>query len=239
MEQIIIYDFDGTLTPHPITKFEVLDKCGLVGGIESLVLLKMIYDKINNEGMEQYEAIYTSFLEIIKKSGLELTDENLSLGAERLEYNKGAVAFMKKMHECGVKNYLLSSGVKVLLEKTIVYNYFDSVYATTFKYDSDNEIVGIDYLMSDKKKVDIIKKILVDNGKREDDCSNVIYVGDGLTDLYAMEYVKKHGGKSVFVYLNENSETLDKARNSDVVSNFFLADYSENSDLYNYFNNLC
>ena len=28
---IIIYDFDGTLTPYPVPKFEILEKCGAKG----------------------------------------------------------------------------------------------------------------------------------------------------------------------------------------------------------------
>ena len=238
MEQIIIYDFDGTLTPYPITKFEVLDKCGLEGGINSPVLLKDIYEKIDN-GMEQYEAIYTSFLDVIRKSDLELNDDNMSLGAEKMEYNSGVLEFLEWTKKKKIKNYLISSGVKVLLERTLVSQYFDDIYATTFKYNSNSRIVGIDYLMSDKKKVEIIKMILEANGRNGDDCSNVVYVGDGLTDLYAMEYVKSHGGRTVFVYLDEKSELLEEAKKKDVVSLFAYADYSNGTELNNFFRKLC
>ena len=29
MKKIIIYDFDGTLTPYPMPKLEILEKCGI------------------------------------------------------------------------------------------------------------------------------------------------------------------------------------------------------------------
>jgi len=29
MKKIIIYDFDGTLTPYPLPKFEILEKSGM------------------------------------------------------------------------------------------------------------------------------------------------------------------------------------------------------------------
>ena len=45
------------------------------------------------------------------------------------------------------------------------------------------------------------------NNIDETDCSNVMYVGDGLTDMYAFEYVKEHGGEAVLVY-NDNTEDI-------------------------------
>ena len=231
-KKIIIYDFDGTLTPYPITKFEILDKCGLVGGTSSPVLLEAINKKLA-EGYEHYYAIYNCFLDVVRRSKYTLNDENISLGAEKLEYNEGVFEYFDELKDKNIKNYLISSGIKVLLDRTAVSNYFDEIYATTFKYDNDI-IIDTDYLMSDKKKVDIIKKILIDNGYSDDDCSDVIYIGDGLTDLYAMEYVKSNGGDSIFVYLDDKNELIKVAENSDAVSYFDYADYSINSTLFNY-----
>ena len=45
--------------------------------------------------------------------------------------------------------------------------------------------------MSDKNKVIAIKEILQKNGIDNEDCSNIIYIGDGFTDYYAMDFVKK------------------------------------------------
>lgn len=232
-KKIIIYDFDGTLTPYPITKFEILDKCGLVGGTASPVLIDAINKKID-EGYEHYYAIYNCFLDVVRNSEYTLNDENISLGAEKLEYNTGVFEYFDEItNNRNIKNYLISSGIKVLLDKTKISKYFDEIYATTFKYDNDI-IIDTDYLMSDKKKVEIIKKILVDNGYSDNDCSDVIYIGDGLTDLYAMEYIRSNGGESVFVYLDSSNELLNAARESDAVSYFDYADYSINSSLFNY-----
>lgn len=231
-KKIIIYDFDGTLTPYPITKFEILDKCGLVGGTSSPVLLEAINKKLY-EGYERYYAIYNCFLDVVRRSEYTLNDENISLGAEKLEYNEGVFEYFDELSKKDIKNYLISSGIKVLLDRTVVSDYFDEIYATTFKYENDI-IIDTDYLMSDKKKVDVIKKILVDNGYRDNDCKDVIYIGDGLTDLYAMEYVKGHGGESIFVYLDDKNDLIKVAENSDAVSYFDYADYSINSTLFNY-----
>lgn len=229
-KKIIIYDFDGTLTPYPITKFGILDKCGFVNGVYD-PRLKEIIAKSKAEGKSLYEAVYSCFLKVIKECGFEVNDENLSLGAEELEYNVGVFDYFGVVKRLGVKNYLISSGIKVLLEKTLVSKYFDKIYATTFKY-KNGEAVDTEFLMSDKKKVDIIKEIMSDNGL--DDCSDVVYIGDGLTDLYAMEYVNNHGGVTIFVYLEPNNKELVMAKKKNFVNLFTLADYSRDSELYNY-----
>lgn len=234
MKKIIIYDFDGTLTPYPVTKFGILDKCGFIDGVYDPRVKEKVVEGMA-QGKSLYEAVYECFLKVIKECGFEVNDDNLSLGAEELEYNKGVFEYLEDIDKRDAKSYLLSSGVKVLLERTLVSKYFDKIYATTFKY--ENEVaVGTDFLMSDKRKVDIIKEIMKDNGLV--DCRNIIYVGDGLTDLYAMEYVSKNGGTAVFVYLDPNNKELLLAKEKEFVSLFTLADYSKDSELYNYMINL-
>ena len=232
--KIFIYDFDGTFTPYPITRFKILECCGW-SGVDDFKLLKdKIKEKMINDSLGQYEAIYDCFFEVIKEAGYLLNDDNVSLGAGELEYNSGVVPFLRNISAYNVKNYLVSSGIKVLLNRTIISKYFTDIYATTFKYNQDNLIEGIDFLMTDKKKVAAIKEILKCNGIAEDDCRNVVFVGDGLSDLYAMEYVKEHGGISVCVYLDDNSDVVSIAKEKDVVNLFAYADYSEGSLLNNY-----
>ena len=234
--KIIIYDFDGTLTPYPVTKFGIFEKCGVVDMENDPGIFEKI-KKFRIRGLEEYDAIYSGFLEFILEHGFDLTDENMSLGAEKLEYNEGVFEYLEDISKFGVKNYLLSSGIKVLLDKTIVSKFFTDIYATTFRYDENNQIIGTDYLMSDKKKVDIIKKIMDENNLT--DCRDIIYIGDGLTDLYAMEFVKKNGGNSVFVYLDEQNKSISVAKERDVVSFFAYADYSSTSELRTYITKLC
>lgn len=62
--------------------------------------------------------------------------------------------------------------------------------------------------MSDKNKVVAIEEILKTIGNKDNDCSNVIYIGDGLTDYYAMKYIKEHGGTTIFVYQDPNHKDI-------------------------------
>lgn len=233
MSNIIIYDFDGTLTPYKLTKFQILEKCGLKDGAFNPKFLEIVEKRANDKNINVYCATYEVFFQLMRDANLKLVDENFSLGADHVTYNNGVEDFLSFLKKNGIHNYLLSSGLRVYLEKTNIAKYFDKIYATTFTYNSDGEVIGIANLMSDRNKVTAIKDILYSMGRQEDDCQNVVYIGDGFTDRYAMEYVKRNGGTSIFVYKEDNAE-LKKLEAEDVVSFSTFADYSDNSELRNY-----
>lgn len=237
-KSIIIYDFDGTLTPYALPRFQILEKCGFKDESYNL-FFKKAHEKAKVEKMDLYQAMYDIYFSIIKENGFSLTDDNFCLGADKVIYNKGVINFLNILKTNNVQNYLLSSGIKTFLEKTCVAPYFNEIFATTFNYNSHNEANEVNYLMSDKNKVQAIKKIARINGYSEDDCSNIVYIGDGLTDYYAMEYVKKNGGITIFVYQNPNNKDMISLQEKDVVSFYTLADFSLDSELSTFIAKLC
>ncbi len=237
MKRIIIYDFDGTLTPYSIPKFEILEKSGMKDGAHNTQFLELLQKRSKTKNIGLYEAVYDIYFETIKNAGFKLTDENFSLGYDRVEYNDGVIEFLNMLCQNNISNYLLSSGVKVFLEKTVISSYFKEIYATVFSYNQEHEATGVDFLMSDENKVVAIKEILEKNGM--DDCSSIIYIGDGLTDYYAMKYIKEHGGTSIFVYKSENSKDVQSMKEKVIVDFYAKADFSQNSELYNYVKELC
>lgn len=239
MKKIIIYDFDGTLTPYSLPKFEILEKSGIKNGVHNPIFLELSREKAVDKNVDLYTAMYDVYFEIIKNAGLKLIDKNFCLGCDNVNYNKGVIDFLNMLYKNGVSNYLLSSGVKIFLEKVSISSYFKEIYATTFTYNQNNEANGLEFLMNDKNKVIAIKEILQKNIIDNEDCSNIIYIGDGFTDYYAMKYIKEHGGTSIFVYNDLNSKDMLSIKEKDVVDFYAKADFSQNSELYNYVKKLC
>ena len=230
-KEIIIYDFDGTLTPYALPKYEILKSCGFANGSYDSQFLNKVRNLAQKENIDTYNAFYQVYLSTIKENGFKLIDENLCLGTENVEYNPGVLAFLQNLNANSIKNYLLSSGIKVFLNKIEI--------APLFNYNQNNEIDSIKFLMSDKNKVQAIKEICKINNNREDDCTNIIYIGDGLTDYHAMEYVKNNGGLTIFVYKDINNKDMKIIKEKDIVSFYKLADFSLNSELSNLKLNLC
>ena len=239
MKEIIIYDFDGTLTPYSLPKFEILEKSGMKDGAHNPQFLELSQKRSKLENIDLYRAMYDTYFEIIKNAGFKLTNENFSLGYDNVNYNNGVVYFLNMLYQNNISNYLLSSGIKVFLEKVSISPYFKEIYATTFTYNQDYEANGIEFLMNDKNKVIAIKEILKKNGIENENCSTVIYIGDGFTVYYAMKYIKEHGGTSIFVYKNLNSKDMQSIKERDVVDFYTEADFSQNGELYNYVKKLC
>lgn len=239
MKNIIIYDFDGTLTPYPMPKLEILEKNGMKDGSYNPLFLELSRKKARDKNMNLYQAMFETYCEIILSNGDKLIDENFSLGHDKVEYNNGVLEFFEMLNKNNIKNYLVSSGIKVFLQKTSVASYFEEIYATTFKYNKMHEAIGIDFLMSDENKVYAIKQILQKNNIFTEDCSKVIYIGDGLSDYYAMKYVKEHGGICILVFLSSNAKEIASMKEKNIVSLFTKADFSIDSELTQYVNKLC
>ena len=221
MNKVIIYDFDGTLTPYPMPKFEILELCGLKGGASNLEFVRQVKER---KHVEFVRACYEVYLETILKAGFPLTDATFIKGAETVALNEGVLDCLSYLKENNVKNYVLSAGVKVYLEHTPVIKYLEDIYASTFAY--ENGIAkDVGYCLTEKKKVDAIQEIMTQNNML--DCSNVIYIGDGMTDFYAMEYVHNHHGISILV--NDKKEILKEMEH--IVDYCFLPDFSLQSDL--------
>lgn len=232
MIKAIIYDFDGTLTPDLLPRFEILDKAGLDGGMYNPKFTEMSTAKAKSEGLELFEAMILVILDTIHNAGIKVTDENIALGAATRSYNPGVEDFLHALQEKGVDNYILSSGAKAYLERTAVAPYCKSIYASTLKYDDNSEATGIELVMTVPQKAKALADIAKSINGSENDCSGIVYVGDGPTDLHAMEFIKAHGGKNILVYHDINSDDVAKMREAGVVDDFALADFRPDGELW-------
>ena len=224
---VIIYDFDGTLTPYSLPQYEIIKKCGY----NEEKLMNRIAEKLtNSEGL--YEAYYKCYIEILLENNILLTKENVCLGADKVEFNNGVIEYFKNFQSqiTGVKHYIVTAGIKDYVEETPISKFIDGAYGVTFKQEN-GKWGDIDFLLTDKEKVNVIKKVQNENKGTND----IIYFGDGLTDNFAFEYVHSIGGKNVFVKTNAQSEiTYQKLNVNGIIDECFDADFRIDSDIDKY-----
>ena len=226
---IIIYDFDGTLTPYSLPQYEILKKCGY----DNERLMERIKKEIENKNATGlYEAYYKCYRDILSENKIAMTRENACLGANKVELNKGVADYFRKFQssKTGVKHYIITSGIKDYIDETIIREFVNEVYGVTFK--QENGTYGdVDVLLTDEKKVEIIQKIQGENNET----NKVIYFGDGLTDKYAFEYVHSIGGKNVFIAVNEKSmDNYQKLNVNGIIDECFNADFGIDSKISKY-----
>lgn len=117
-----------------------------------------------------------------------------------------------------------------MLMKLGIREFVNGVYGVTFK--QENGIYGDgDILLTDKKKVEIIKKVQNENNGTNE----VIYFGDGLTDSFAFEYVHSIKGKNVFIASNKQSMINYQQLNANgIIDECFDANFGIDSKISEY-----
>lgn len=226
---IIIYDFDGTLTPYSLPQYPVIKQCGYTD--------KKLMDRVEKEILkgnapEFYSAYWYTYMNILAENGIAITRDNVCLGAKGTKLNDGVEDYFRRFNSeiTGIKHYIVTSGAKDYIDETVISDLVDGTYGVTFK-EENGMFKEVDILLSDKKKVDIIKEIRSENA----DTKEIIYFGDGLTDKCAFEYVHSIGGENVFIGSNERSQTnYQKLNENGIINYYFDADFRPNSAISNY-----
>lgn len=146
-----------------------------------------------------------------------------------------------------VEHYIISSGLKEMIEGTVVSKNFERIFASSFLYD-ENEVAiwpaqVVNYTNKTQFLFRIEKGVLNVNDQKINDhftpeqirvpFRNMVYIGDSDTDVPCMRLVNSYGGYSIGVF---NAETGDKSKvykmmRDERIKYFVSADYTEGQDL--------
>ena len=184
----------------------------------------------------------------IKKSAFLDYGKNISF------YN-GVQEWFDRINEYGKKlglnihHYIISSGIKEMIEGTEIADKFDKIYACSYMYNVDNiakwPALCVNYTNKTQFLFRINKGVLdvydakVNDYMKEEEKNikfqNMIYFGDGETDIPCMKLVKNFGGKSVAVYDSDRRKEVSEKMFEDGRINFYSeADYAKAGKLDNY-----
>lgn len=244
----ICYDFDKTLSP---------DDMQAQGFIQSVGCDVNSFWKESNgiatdNDMDQNLAyMYTMMRKA--RANIPFTKKNLQDYGSKVTLFPGADTWFERIKEYGkekgviVEHYIISSGLKEMIEGTKVAKSFEKIYASTFYYDEDGVAIWpaqvVNYTNKTQFLFRIEKGVLDINDQGVNDYfapedirvpfRNLIYIGDSDTDIPCMKLVNSYGGHSVGVYNPETKqkEKVYKMMRDNRIKYFAAADYSEGSDL--------
>lgn len=229
---ILIYDFDGTLTPYSLPQYDILRN----NGYDDQKIMKLVHNIMDSEKKTLYQAYFIAYQNILNELCIDMSDNNICLGANRTKFNEGINEYFNFISNKfnNVKHYVITSGFKVYVENTPIAKYFTNIYGTTFNYEN-GIATNVDKLVDEIEKVKIIKQISSNCNYTD----NIIYMGDGLTDKPAFEYVKKVGGKSILLCKNKDTnETYINLKEKNVLNECFEPCFKTNSNLCKYITKL-
>lgn len=243
----ILYDFDRTLALEDLQNFSFIPALGMTPD--------QFWSATNTfaqkEGVEKILSYMYMMMYHAKQRGVKLTKAFLNSLGKDVKYFDGVEGWFRRInaygehHHVAVEHYIVSSGTKEIIEGTSIAKEFKSIFGCEFLFDDQSKEaiwpkLAINYTMKTQFFFRIAKgilKITEDNKVNERikekriPYRNIIYIGDGLTDVPSMLLAKENGGKSIAVYPKGEQHRVIRLIEDARVNFICPADYTYDSDL--------
>ena len=243
----LLYDFDKTLCTTDMEDYAFIPALGCTPA--------EFWHKANTFGRENrmdglLAYMYTMIAEC-RAQGLPLTRDFLVHCGHSMELFPGVREWFGRINAFGaslgvaVEHYVLSSGLKEIIEGSGIAHEFKQIYACEFYYGGGEACwPKLDVNFTNKTQfVYRINKGVLDvaddktlNDSMPDDSkrvpfTNMIYVGDGLSDVPCMKMMRAYGGQAIAVYQATNRAGVEDLLAKGRVDFIFPADYRAGTDL--------
>lgn len=247
----IMYDFDKTLCTKDMQEYAFIPVLGMSSG----AFWGEVNAMTDREEMDNILAYMYKMVEKAREKKIPVTRKTFHEMGMKVEYFNGVKTWFERINNFGkeagvrVEHYIVSSGIKEIIEGTEIADYFKKIYACEFLYDYNGSIqwpkFAVNYtaktqflfrinkgvLTIDSKSADKLNRFTPEN-ERPVPFRNMIYIGDGLTDVPCMKLVKSNGGQSIAVYDQEKGkEAAELLKKADRVNFVAPADYGPDSDI--------
>lgn len=242
----ILYDFDKTLCTTDMQEYDFIKNLGLTPnefwGSTSRLTAEHEMDKI-------LSYMYM-MLKSCKEKNIPLTEEYLNSCGQNVILYRGVMTWFDRINEYGaslgvsVEHYIVSSGITEIIEGTPIAKYFKKIYGCRFLYNEQKEAIwpatAINFTLKTQFIFRISKGVL---DIRDDDnlnkhtqdrriaYRNMIYIGDGLTDIPCMKLLREKGGKAIALYPSGKRDAVMQLVADNRINYACVADYSQNSTL--------
>ena len=214
----LVYDFDGTLSPQPMQEYTVLPKIGIEP--------KKFWEIVNREAIAtESDAMLVymrHIIEALEREKVDVKREDFAAMARQIEYFPGVTTWFARMNayvkrrsrgQVKVQHYLISAGQREILDGVSIRKHFKRIYASEYHFDHHGVATFPKRLVTGTQKTQFLFRInkgLEDVNESIDEhmpeaerpipFQNMVYLGDGMTDVPSMAITKKNGGFAVAVY---------------------------------------
>jgi len=246
----IMYDFDKTLCTKNMQEYSFIPNVGMK--------VSEFWEKSEKLSKEEKMDGVLSYMRLMiteaNKADVSIHREDFVALGKNLKFYKGVKDWFSRINEFGKKNgvviehYIISSGLREIIEGSEIFKEFKEVYACEFLYDVNDIAVWPKNVVNYTTKTQFLFRINKGVEDLSDDKSlnnytpederripfrNMIYIADGMTDVPCMKLVKVNGGCSVAVFQNneKSKKTAIDLLGDNRVDFAVPADYTEGSKL--------
>jgi len=248
----IVYDFDGTLTPKPMQDYSVLPKLGL----DANEFWGEVGKEVKETGAENMLVYMRKLLEKAEQARVDIRRDDYAELASKIKYYSGVDTWFDMLNayvaeqnpNIKLKHYVVSAGMKEILEGASIRNNFANIYASEYFFDYRGIATFPKLVITDTSKTQYLFRINkgIENlsqsinghmpeASRPVPFSNMIYIGDGLTDVPSMALTRKEGGHTIAVHKdkdNRQKEVCQGLLSAGRVDFIAKADYREGQELH-------
>lgn len=244
----LLYDFDKTLCTTDMEDYTFIPSLGYTP--------TQFWQKANHFGWEnQMDGLLAYMYTMIQEcaaQNIKLDRAFLNHCGESIQLFPGVREWFARINAFGeslgvqVEHYVISSGLREIIEGSGIAQEFREIYACEFYYNENGDACWpkLDVNFTNKTQfVYRINKGILDvsrdkelNDSMPDDSkrvpfTNMIYMGDGLSDVPCMKMMRAYGGQAIAVYQASNRQGVEKLLADGRVDFIFPADYREGMEL--------
>lgn len=247
----ICYDFDGTLASGNMQEYTFIKKLGITPN----EFWGTANDLAKNQKGDDILAYMKVTIDESRKKNLPITREDFQGYGKDITFFDGVETFFERINKYArskgvdLQHFIISSGLKEILEGTLIADRFTEIFASSFLYDETGAAVWPAMALNYTSKTQYIYRInkgcldVTDtegvNRHVASECrpipmTNILYIGDGNTDIPCMAMLNKAGGHTLAVY-KEGQKERASALNRDGRAHMVApADYREGQKIDQY-----
>ena len=238
----LLYDFDKTLCTQDMQNYTFIPALGMEPG--------SFWQEANVFGQrEEMDGILAYMYMMLEKSralNVSLTRDFLRRCGRNIDFFPGVTDWFERVNAHGrtlgvqVEHYVISSGLREIIEGSAIADAFTKIYASEFYYNAAGAPVWPRLAVNFTAKTQFVYRInkgvldVADDQKLNDSMpdddkrvpfTNMIYIGDGLSDVPCMKMMRAYGGQAIAVYQEANRAGVEKLLRQKRVDFIYPADY--------------
>ena len=243
-----LYDFDKTLCTTDMQDYAFIPSLGMTP--------KEFWAEANGFGrgnrIDGILAYMYTMIREAEKRNRPFTREDLVEKGRSIVLFPGVEDWFRRINAFGeaqgvqVEHYIISSGLREIIEGSSISGEFKEIYASEFYYDETGRPVWPKLAVNFTAKTQFVYRInkgVLDvsddktlNDSMPDDSkrvpfTNMVYMGDGLSDVPCMKMMRAYGGQAIAVYQESNRMGVEDLLAKGRVDFIFPAEYIQDTAL--------
>lgn len=251
----IVYDYDQTLSPTYMQDEAIFP----VFGINPANFWARCGELVKEQGYDNelaYMKVLLDCLEMDRPTNAKLRELGAMLtfykGLPEMfeDFRSGLLSPEHEAHGISVEHYIVSSGLKTLIEGSRIAPFVRKIFGCEFAVDAHDRITFPKRVISHTQKTQFLFRINKGMLEMDEDVNdhmtpelrpvpfqNMVYVGDGPTDVPCFTVMRRNGGQAIAVY-NPDDPTRSSFKkcyqlstHADRVKNIAPSDFRRGSHL--------